>query len=250
MANLDVLTWFNSYVKMCDPDACVVCAGEIPAEAFDTYYETGVDSLVNDSFAGSAGIITRAVSGELTGAAYAEALAACHLEDAVFFANAETGRAADWFTGENADTQVKMAQAMSILLAGDVFVGGGEEQGLPGAAALWEIGSSDVCAFVKSAIALRRQYPEIALGTATSPEGYSDDQISLVVRRYEDREIILIYNLSATTAQVSLEGLTAQDVPAGELDTLGQLCADGETVSRSGSELTMPAWSILVLGAA
>lgn len=248
MANLDVLTWFNSYVKMRDPDACVLCRGQIPAEAFDTYYETGVDSLFNDSFAGSAGIITRAVSGELTGAAYAQALADYDQKNAVFFANAETGHAVDWFTGDHADAQLKMAHALSILLAGDVFVGSGEEQGLSDNSALWKTGSSEVCGFIKSAIALRNQYPEIALGSTARPEGYSDDQICLICRTYNDRGIVLIYNFSASAALVSLDGLTVQGIPAGDLNILGQLCAAGESVSRNGCDVTMPAYSILVLG--
>lgn len=107
---------------------------------------------------------------------------------------------------------------------------------------------NSVYSYVKRAILLRNQNPEIARGGVTFQEAYSDDSIWVITKAYEGRELLLVFNPTAESVSVSLEGLSVQGKPVSELAILGQLLTGEETVAVDGNGVTMPAFSILVMG--
>ena len=104
--------------------------------------------------------------------------------------------------------------------------------------------------YVRQAILLRNQNPEIARGAVIFREDYSGDSICVITKAYEGRELLLVFNPTNGSVSVSLEGLSVQNHPIGELSVLGELLTGEEKVAIDGNTVTMPAFSILVMGVA
>ena len=81
-------------------------------------------------------------------------------------------------------------------------------------------------------------------------EDYSGDSICVITKAYEGRELLLVFNPTNGSVSVSLEGLSVQNHPIGELSVLGELLTGEEKVAIDGNTVTMPAFSILVMGVA
>ncbi|MBQ3514916.1 MAG: alpha-amylase [Lachnospiraceae bacterium] len=138
--NIEVLSWFNDYVKSIDEDAYIVAEVWNEFGTFSQYYESGIDSVFNFAFADSSGIITSSLY-QSTGQKYGqstvtvqEKLSAINPDyiDAPFFTNHDMARAAGYFNGEFAEQQTKMAGAMNLLMSGNAFLYYGEELGMSG----------------------------------------------------------------------------------------------------------------------
>ena len=102
--------------------------------------------------------------------------------------------------------------------------------------------------YVKQVIRVRNQNPVIARGTTAYLEQYSGEQCFALTRSDENSSLLMLGNTSAETATVDLSGLTIGKTAAEELVLLGELYTGEETAERTGAEITLPAWSILILG--
>lgn len=138
--NIEVLTWFNDYVKSIDEDAYIVAEVWNDFGTYSQYYESGIDSVFNFAFADSSGIITNDLyqsAGQKYGQSTVtvqEKLSAINPNyiDAPFFTNHDMARAAGYFNGDFAAQQIKMAGAMNLLMSGNAFLYYGEELGMSG----------------------------------------------------------------------------------------------------------------------
>lgn len=109
--------------------------------------------------------------------------------------------------------------------------------------------------YVKQVIRIRNQNPEIARGKTTYLEPYSagadaEVQYFALTRSYEGNTVWMLGNTSAEPATIDLTGLTVGETAAEELTLLGELYTGEETAKRSGAEITLPAFSLLILGEA
>lgn len=107
--------------------------------------------------------------------------------------------------------------------------------------------------YVKQVIKIRNQNPEIARGTTVYLEQYSaapDDakQYFALTRSYEDSTLLMLGNTSAEPVTVNLTGLTVGETAAEDLTVLGELYTAENAAEQNGTEVTLPAFSILILG--
>lgn len=204
---------------------------------------------------------------------------------APFYTNHDLGRSAGYYAGEYSPAQTKMAQALNLLMSGSAFIYYGEELGMKGsgidenkrAPMYWSkdenaVGMCDgpeamesfdmkfdsleeqsadsvsIYNYVKDVIRLRNQNPEIARGTVVFHESLSDKQICVISKLYNEKEIILIFNISKEAAEVTLNQHFMGDKALTELDTLGELLTGEDTIERTETGVVMPAYSVLVLG--
>ena len=205
--------------------------------------------------------------------------------DAPFYTNHDMGRSAGYYAGENSEAQTKMGNALNLLMNGNVFLYYGEELGMKGsgkdenkrAPMYWSKdgnaegmckGPADMDDFrmkfdsleeqqedpdsiynyVKQVIRVRNQNPVIARGTTAYLEQYSGEQCFALTRSYEGSNLLLLGNTSAEAVSVDLTGLTVGGTTAEELVLLGELYTGEETAERAGTVVTLPAYSILILG--
>lgn len=140
--NIEVLSWFNSYVKEVNPNAYIV--GEV-WDSFGTiasYYESGIDSVFNYAFGDSEGKIAMAVKNAGNNkVGYNLALNMKQVADiykqrnenyidASFISNHDNNRAAS-FVGGNEDL-VKLMGGINLMMSGSSFMYYGEEVGMMG----------------------------------------------------------------------------------------------------------------------
>ena len=205
--------------------------------------------------------------------------------NAPFYTNHDMGRSAGYYAGENSEAQTKMGNALNLLMNGNVFLYYGEELGMKGsgkdenkrAPMYWsrDTGTEGMCRgpadmeafqmkfdsleeqqedpdsiynYVKQAIRIRNQNPAIARGMTTFLEQYSGEQCFALTRSYEDSSLLLLGNTSAEVVSVDLKDLTVGQTPAEDLVLLGELYTGEECAERTGTAITLPAYSILILG--
>lgn len=204
---------------------------------------------------------------------------------APFYTNHDMGRSAGYYAGENSPAQTKMAQALNLLMSGNAFLYYGEELGMKGsgidenkrAPMYWskDMESQGMCdgpeameqfdmkfdsleeqsqdaasiySYVKQVIRLRNQNPEIARGTVIFHEEVSGEQLCVISKEYEGSEIVLLFNTSQTPASADLSQVTVGNGMAADLAVIGELLTGEETIERNGAEVTLPAYSVLLLG--
>lgn len=158
-ANVEILSWFNRMVKAEKEDAYIVAEVWTDSDTYARYYESGIDSVFNFSFANNEGIIAKTVKGgdaSYTAKAYGKAVEKCKERfqayneayiDAPFYTNHDMGRSAGYYSGEYSENQTKIAAAMNLFMSGTAFVYYGEELGMKGsgedekkrAAMLWSL---------------------------------------------------------------------------------------------------------------
>ena len=205
--------------------------------------------------------------------------------NAPFYTNHDMGRSTGYYAGENSEAQTKLGNALNLLSGGSTFLYYGEELGMKGsgkdenkrAPMYWSKddkaegmckGPADMDDFqmkfdsleeqqedpdsiynyVKQAIRIRNQNPAIARGNTTYLEQYSGEQCFALTRSYEDSTLLLLGNTSAESASVDLTGLTVGNTAAEDLVLLGELYTGEESAKREGTAVTLPAYSILILG--
>ena len=292
--NVEILTWFNSYVKAKDENNYLVCECWETKETYAQYYASGVDSMFDFSFGQSSGVIATILTGAGSASSYGrmmvenQALYDSYSDSAInapFYTNHDMGRTCGYYPGDEGEAKTKMGNAMNILMTGNVFVYYGEELGMKGsgkdenkrAPMYWskdadaegmcdgpsgmdtvkhkfdsleeQIQDPDsVYSYIKKAILIRNQNPEIARGNVTFYEEYSSDSVCVITKSYGGRELLLVFNTSNAAVDVDLEGLTVQGSQVSQLQTFGELLTGEEATAVSGNTITMPAFSILVLG--
>ncbi len=285
--NTEILSWFSNYVHTKDPNSYIVCECWTDQNTYARYYQSGVDSMFDFAFSGREGVISMAVNGQKSASSYAnrmeeeEALYSSYNEayiNAPFYTNHDLARSASYYSGENSEAQVKIAQAMNILMGGNVFVYYGEELGMKGsgkdenkrAPMQWssdpdldgmctgpidmdniemKYGSyeeqkdddASIYRYVKEALEIRNTNPEIARGETIFLEQDSSDEIFAYAKDYEGSKVYVIGNLSAETVETSVETFDPS-----ALSVSGELYTGEETAAYQDDILTMPAYSILV----
>lgn len=293
-ANVEVLSWFNGMVKEKKPDAYIVAEVWSDLNTYAKYYESGIDSCFDFAFADQGGTIAKVAKGTIGALSYGRALEnlqetlAAHSKtyiDAPFYTNHDMGRSAGYYAGEDSERQVKIAQAMNLLMTGSSFLYYGEELGMKGsgrdenkrAPMLWsqdadaegmcdgpadmenvsmkygsleeqrEDGNSIYC-FVREAIGLRNTYPAISHGMAVVEPELSGDAVCVIRKSYESEEVLLVFNVSQEEQSVDLSGIA---LPEGEESgaQLGGalLTAGGEEIVLDGTALTLPPYSVAII---
>lgn len=140
--NIEILTWFNDYVKSINKDAYIVSEVWENYNVAAEYLKSGINSTFDFSSGQSTGTIVKYVrQSKQTGVGQKFADVMMNIENmtteanpessvAEFLTNHDTGRMANILGDE---TKVKVAYAMELLMAGNAFVYYGEEIGLTGA---------------------------------------------------------------------------------------------------------------------
>lgn len=292
--NIEILRWFNDMVKSQKEDAYIVGEAWTDSTTYPQYYESGIDSLFDFAFSNKDGIIAKTVNGINKATSYGKNLVKMQelirsysdtAIDAPFYTNHDMARGAGYYSGDNSAAQTKIAEAMNLLMTGNVFLYYGEELGMKGAGKdenkrapmYWstdessegmcdgpkdmepikmkygsleeqEADGNSIYNYVKQAIALRNQYPAIARGEVAFDEGISDTNICAIQKTYEDEKLTIVFNISAESQTVDLtkSSLGAAADDAG-LQIAGELIDGTEVVTLEDNTLTMPAYSIVIL---
>ena len=205
--------------------------------------------------------------------------------DAPFYTNHDMARSAGYYSGEDSEAQTKMGNAMNLLMSGSTFLYYGEELGMKGsgkdenkrAPMYWstDAGSEGMCdgpkdmdtvkmkygsleeqevdgnsiyQYVKQILQLKNQYPEIAHGSVKFYEELSDENVCVIEKIYGEELMTIVFNISGETQQVDVREATygtASD--SREPVVCGELLTGTEPVTIDGTELTMPAYSVVLL---
>lgn len=205
--------------------------------------------------------------------------------DAPFYTNHDLARSAGYYAGDNSEAQTKIGHALNLLMTGNAFIYYGEELGMKGsgidenkrAPMYWskdanatgmcngpagmksfkmkfdsfaeqKDDSNSIYNYVKDTILIRNQNPEIARGTVTFYEDSSNQSICVISKKYNDKEVLLAFNISAESHDVSLDGISINGKDALEQDVLGTLLTGADDVKKTDTGYTMPAYSVMVLG--
>lgn len=140
--NVEILTWFNDYVKQQNPDAYLVGEVWTNVNLASDYLKSGIDSVFNFTTGDSRGTYLSTIrqsNVKGTGKSFGETMVA--LQDilkeanpdstiAEFLTNHDTGRVANFLAKPE---KIKMAYALELFMTGNVFLYYGEEIGLSGA---------------------------------------------------------------------------------------------------------------------
>ncbi|MBE5890318.1 MAG: alpha-amylase [Lachnospiraceae bacterium] len=289
----EVLSWFNDYVTSLNPNSYIVCENWSDQTAYAKYYESGVDSLFDFKFADKSGVIAQVVKGSSAASSYGKALVAeeelyasysADYINAPFYTNHDLARSAGYYLGDNSEAQVKIAQAMNLLMSGNPFLYYGEELGMKGsgkdenkrAPMYWSMDAdaegmcdgpadmenfdmkfesyeeqskdaSSIYQYVKNVILLRNQQEVIRKGSTTCLEDLSNDDICVIKKTYEGEELLLLFNISENENTVDLSGVDVNGNAAQSAEIAGELLTGDTEVNISDATVTMPAYSILVL---
>ena len=141
-SNIEILSWFNNMVKEKKSDTYIVTEVWSDLETYAQYYQSGIDSSFDFTFADKDGVIAKAVKGTSGASSYGKAIV--RLQDALgtysdsyidapFYTNHDMGRGAGYYSGDTMEAQTKLAQAMNLLMSGSSFLYYGEELGMKGA---------------------------------------------------------------------------------------------------------------------
>lgn len=138
--NIEVLSWFNSYVKTKDESAYIVAEVWEDSSTYMQYYQSGIDSVFNFDFSQNEGSIGKTIISSATKAKqFEEDLLknqqkinenTDHGIDASFFTNHDVARAVGYFAYN--EEKIKMAAGMNLMMSGCTFTYYGEEIGLTG----------------------------------------------------------------------------------------------------------------------
>jgi glycosidase len=279
---------FAEDVKSIDPDAYIVCEGWASQADYSKYYESGADSMFDFAFADSDGLIAGAVRGIVSPDRFiASQIAEDELYanynpsyiNAPFYTNHDMGRSAGYYTGEDAESMVKLAGALNLLMSGSSFVYYGEELGMKGsgkdenkrAPMQWSTdpGGDGMCAgpadmdsfamkygtyeeqvkdelsiynYFRQAVRLRRIFPAISRGQITEVIASSDTYV-LYLKEAEGLEPVLIaINFSSDKAVIEIpQDYSSYSVLGGVLNT------SKDKIKLGGGKITLPAYDIAVM---
>lgn len=207
--------------------------------------------------------------------------------DAPFFTNHDMGRAAGYFSGEYAMMETKMAGALNLLMNGAAFVYYGEELGMKGSGSdpnqrapmYWtedknaegmckgpeemtnvkmkyeafdkqKEDSLSIYNFYKEVIKLRNRFPEIARGEISVCDN-STEEVCLMKKTYEGKEILIAINLTAEEQSVLIKDETVNEKQIDAKTVAGFVSASDVTERTCGEmfaddTLAVPAFSVVI----
>ncbi|MBQ9761526.1 MAG: alpha amylase [Oscillospiraceae bacterium] len=201
--------------------------------------------------------------------------------DAPFLSNHDVLRIADCVS--NDEYRIKMAGAMNLFMSGSAFVYYGEEIGMAGngdkdsdpskrAPMYWNADRDDgttmkppgcvlptngypmgsleeqrqdensVYNYYREAIAIRQALPVISHGVTTAETTLNLGCVSAMRKTWGEEECIILMNIDANE-----EGAKVDLSAYADWQLVASLSANGENITLSGSELSMPAFGIAVL---
>lgn len=284
--NIAFMKWLTGCVKEKKPDAYLVGECWANNQTYTAYYASGMDSFFNFDFADQGGNINKVLTGGSARAfgenivAVDSAIAAKNPAyiNAAFTSNHDTGRSAGFYAGDNAAAQIKMAQALAMMMGGNYFLYYGDEIGMKGSGddenkrcpMQWGGADTGMCdslatkeidmiygsveeqqadgnsilRFVQEGLALRSAFPEIARGENSVVEALSDEDVLVLQKDYEGSQLLIVMNLSESGRTVDLSQISLNGKNAGEAEAVGMLITGENAVSYDGGSVTMPAFSI------
>ena len=291
--NIEVLTWFNDMVMSKNEDVFIVAEVWTDMNTYASYYESGVSSF-NFDFGNNSGFITQVVNktGIATAKTYAnriisaqEAFATKNPEyiDAPFYTNHDTGRSAGFYSTDDAENKVKMAQALNLLMSGSAFIYYGEELGMKGAGRdenkrapmYWTKDSNaegmcngpvdmedfemkyeslaeqskdgnSIYNFVKQTILLRNQFNALSHGVASKEEALMSEHVCALKKTYGEEEALVVFNISNNSVTIDLSGVPTMSKTGAELEIGGVLLSGAEDITVNGTEIILPPYTVIV----
>ena len=139
--NVLFLTKLNDMIKSQNPKAYIVGEAWTSESEYAEYYKSGVDSFFDFRYSGGEGTIARLAKGRLSAGKFAEEISSTEkllrsynpdYIDAPFYTNHDMARSAGYYTGKGADSSVKLAGGLNLLMGGNAFIYYGEELGMRG----------------------------------------------------------------------------------------------------------------------
>lgn len=287
LRNVEVLRWIVDYVKAESPDNYIVAEIWKDFATYSKYYDSGIDSCFNFAFAGPEGKIAKVIkqgTAKNTGKGYVDALVAVQDNlknynekaiDAPFYTNHDMARSAGYY--QNDLDKMKFAQAMNLMMTGNVFLYYGEEIGMSGsgrdenkrAPFIWSKDNTEgmtkgpaemeevVSAFpsmeeqledegsmlnyVKAAIRLRNVFPEIARGEIEGLTEVTDTAVAAMKKTYGEESCIILMNASAEEKTVTLSKSNGYE------EIVGQLTVNEVNPVLEGENITLPAYGVVIL---
>ncbi len=200
--------------------------------------------------------------------------------NAPFYTNHDMARSAGYYAYDDG-SRTKLSGGLNLLMTGNAFVYYGEEIGMKGsgkdenkrAPMLWSSedtsslcdGPEDMDVFeqkfegvkeqqedpdsifhyYQTAIAIRNAYPVIARGNTIVMEDLSGDSVVVFTRTMDDASydsVMILINTSEETQTVDLSNTDYSDI-----NVAGTLTVSDENITKDGSIITLPGFSILIL---
>lgn len=203
--------------------------------------------------------------------------------DAPFYTNHDMGRSAGYYSGEGSEEKTKLAQAMNLFMSGNAFLYYGEELGMKGAGKdenkrapmQWSKNASaeGMCAgppymdnmkmkfdsleeqekdaasvynYVKEVIRIRNVFPEIARGVTDYLAEFSDEQVCVLKKTYEGKEVLIVYNLSAEEAELATAGITVNGTELSALKAKAVLLTGTKDIREKADKVVLPPYSVVI----
>ena len=290
--NIEFLTWLEQTAQSKKADVYLVGEAWSDLSEIAEYYASGLPSFFNFALATGEGKIAQVLNRKAkadrhTAKSFAEAMAKLeqsfapknpNYRDALFIANHDNVRAANYFKGDAA--KMKAAAGMYLTMTGVSFTYYGEEIGLISqgtkdenkrTAMLWdetgrgltrnpadadsfeqtaapvsvqEQDGESLLRYYQKALHLRQELPAIARGKAKVLAAYSDQDIACVEKTWQEQTLVLVYNLSAEAKTIDFSAENWQDKTL-----LGSLTVKAEEMPVwQEQKLMLPAYGIAVLG--
>jgi glycosidase len=286
-ANVEFLRFLTEAGRSIRPDCYFVGEAWTDRNTIAQLYASGIDSLFDFPFSGNEGFIANIINGTYKASDYVkgmllaqEAYSSANPDyvDAPFYTNHDMGRSAGYYAADDGPV-TKMAYAMSLFMTGNSFVYYGEEIGMKGAGKdenkrapmYW---SSDpeaqgMCSgpidmeevtmiypsyeeskddplsiynYVKQALKIRNSFPSISHGNVEVAYDLCHDRICAYTKEYENEKVLIVWNLGGAKADTDLSSMA-------EFNTLkAVLNTNEEKITLDGNTLSMPAWSVAVIG--
>ena len=198
--------------------------------------------------------------------------------DAVFVANHDNVRMANYFNGDK--NKMKMAAGMYLTMTGVTFTYYGEEIGMVSSgtkdenkrtAMLWDKDGKDqakdpkdadafeqtatpvteqandadsLLRYYQKALHLRQEIPALAAGKAHVGQAFHEDNVVVVNKSWQDRDIMVVYNISEEAAEADFNVYSWNDPKI-----MGYLTTKTSDVPVwADRKLRLPPYSIVILG--
>ena len=207
--------------------------------------------------------------------------------DAPFYTNHDMARSAGYYSGDYSENMTKISGAMNLFMSGNAFLYYGEELGMKGsgkdenkrAPMYWSDAGDEKTAegmchgpegmdaikmkygsleeqkdapdsvynFYRAVIKLRNAYPEIARGQVEFLKDLSDENVCVLKKTWNDRELVIAFNLSEQAETVDLSDVTLNGREGTKMSLGGALATTDEEIGFSGGTLSLPAYSVAIL---
>ena len=248
--NIAVLTWFNDMVKSKKEDAYLVGEAWNDYSVYAKYYQSGMDSFFDFTFADKDGIIADTVKGINGASAYGKGLVNTQelygsysdtYIDAPFYTNHDMARSAGYYSGDHSEAQTKLGNAMNLLMSGSAFLYYGEELGMKGS------GKDE-----NKRAPMYWSTDADATGMCDGPKDMDEVKMKYGSLKEQENDGNSIYNFvntseKAQTVDFGKSALGATEDRKYPLQIAGELLTGTEAAVLDEEQLTIPAYSVVIL---